>query len=229
MTDPEPTLLLTRPEPQSRSFLELCEARAGRSLSAVISPVLRIEATGALPDLDRFDVVIVTSANAVRCLAGGPGLTGRRVVTVGARTAEAARAAGADATMLGEDADSFVAAAGQIGGRAILCRGVHAQGDIAARLASQDVMVEESIVYDQVAQSLSPEAEALLAGRLPVLIPLFSPRSADILGRQAKIDAPVTVIAMSENVAARWPGPGRVAVADAPTAEAMCDKVIAQF
>lgn len=229
MTDTEPTLLLTRPEPQSRAFLEQCEGRAGRTLPSVISPVLRIEPTGVSLDLDRFDTVIFTSANAARCLAQNVDLSGRRTVTVGARTAEEARKLGAHATSLGEDANSFVEAAGKIEGRVVLCRGVHARGDIAKRLAERGVLVEEAVIYDQIEQSLSPSAKSLLRGGAPVLVPLFSPRSAAILAKQAEAKAPLVVIAMSRNVAAEWRGPGRVLVAVSPTSDSMCDMVIEQF
>lgn len=229
MTHPEPTLLLTRPEPQSRDFLEMCQMRAGRALPAVISPILRIEPTGAVPELDRFDTIILTSANAVTCLADRADLTGRTVVTVGARTAEAARDAGAVATMLGQDASELIAAAYRIEGRAVFCRGAHSRGEIARHLRDRGVTVEEVVIYDQVEQPLSSAAKALFKGKRPIIVPLFSPRSASILANQAEIDAPLTLVAMSNNVAAAWSGPGRILVAASPTADGMCDVVIAEF
>jgi uroporphyrinogen-III synthase len=222
MTDPQPTLLLTRPEPQSRAFLEQCEALAGRPLAAVISPILRIEATGVIPDLDRFATIIFTSGNGVRCLAERAGLRGRNVRTVGTRTAQLARSFGAKAVALGDDVDAFIRAAAKVESPALLCRGTHVRGDLAKQLRNLGVEVEEAVIYHQFEQPLSADAKRLLAGKSPVLVPVFSPRSAGLLAQQCPITAPVTVLAISANAADAWTGPGKVMIAEAPTADSMC-------
>ena len=229
MSDAEPTLLLTRPEPQSRGFLNQCEAAAGRRLPAVITPLMEIVPTGVVPELDRFETILFTSGNGIRCLRDVARLTKRSVCTVGERTAELARSLGADAVSIGEDVESFLANADQIAGPALLCRGEHSRGEVASRLAERGVEVEEAVIYDQVAQPLSTAGIRLLAGEGPVIAPIFSPRTAVLLGRHAVITAPLTVVAMSRNVAEAWAGPGTVQVAERPTSAAMCARTLAQF
>jgi uroporphyrinogen-III synthase len=226
MTDPEPTLLLTRPEPQSKAFLSQCETVAGRRLPAVISPVMKIELADDLPDLDRYVTIVFTSGNGVRSALSQGSLAGRTVFTVGEKTAELARAAGAEAEALGEDVDAFVAAARRVKGPALLCRGVHSRGDLAGRLSETRLRIDEVLLYDQVACPLSTAAQQLLAGSGPVVAPVFSPRTARLLGGHGVIAAPLTIVAMSEAVAESWEGPGLVRVAAEPTSEAMCALVL---
>ena len=218
----EATLLLTRPEAQSQEFLALCEALAGRRLPCVVSPVLEIVDLGEVPDLTLFRTVIVTSGNAVRRL--GRTLAGRVVVTVGERTAALARDQGADARCLGPDVDAFLENIDGVEGPAVHVRGVHTRGDLAGRAAAKGLTVEEAVIYDQVARPLSRAAEALLQGNSPVVVPLFSPRSAGLLSA-TPIGAPIFVIAISPATRVAWTGPGRVTVAETPTAEAVCRAV----
>lgn len=226
MTDQEPTLLLTRPEPLSRAFLNQCEAVAGRRLSAVVSPIMRIETLGGLPDLDRYATVVFTSGNGVRSAMAESSLSGRTVLTVGEKTADIARKAGADAATLGEDADAFVARGREVSDPALLCRGVHSRGDLAGRLRAIGISVDEAILYDQVACPLSRAAQTLLAGPDAVVAPVFSPRSAQLLSGFGVIEAPVKIVAMSPAVADAWGGSGDVIIAERPDSAAMCAAVM---
>lgn len=226
MDDLQATLLLTRPQPQSRAFVQECAAALGRSVPAVISPLIRVEPCGVMPGLARFSAVIVTSGNAVRTL--GDALRGRQVFAVGEATATLARDLGADASVLGENVDQFVENAAQISGPVIFCRGVHSRGDLANRLRTMGKSVEEAVVYDQVACPLSPAANALLTGSMPVIAPVFSPRTAGLLAG-VRITAPLTIIAISDVTAEAWTGPGTIRIADAPTATAMAQAVTESF
>lgn len=229
MTELQPTLLLTRPEPQSRAFLRECETRLGRRLPVVISPLMNIQPTDEVPELDRYATVIFTSSNGVRSVMAIANLTGRSVITVGEKTAELARQAGAEAEALGEDVESLLERASQIRGPALFCRGVHSRGDLAARLRECGVATDEAEVYDQVSQPLSAAARSLLDGSAPVVAPVFSPRSARLLSAQGVITAPLTVIAMSPAVASAWTGRGRIVTSDRPTSASMCAAVTGLF
>lgn len=230
MTDEaSPTLLLTRPGPQSAEFLALCERAGGRRLPAVISPILRIVAEGDLPDLDAYATVIVTSGNAVGRLDEAGLLAGRRVAAVGERTAALARAAGAEATCLGETVEAFLACGSRISAPAVHCRGVHSRGALANRLTEAGTPCDEAVVYDQVPEPLSPAARRLLSGAAPVVLPLFSPRSARLLAGAGGLSAPLRVLAISAATAEAWTGPGIVEVAPEPTADAMCSMTIDAF
>ena len=229
MTDPEPTLLLTRPEDQSRAFLADCEARAGRQLPAVISPLMRIVPTGLVPVLDAYETVVLTSGNGVRCLSELASLRGRAVRTVGEKTAELARAAGAEARALGEDVEAFLESGEPIKGPAIFCRGAHSRGDLAGRLRERGLEVDETVIYDQQALPLTSAARKLLAGRAPVVAPVFSPRTAALLSGHGEISAPLTLIAMSPAVADALVQGANTEVVPHPTSEAMQAAVLAHF
>lgn len=218
MDDAPPTLLLTRPKPQSEQFLVACEALLDRRVSAVISPLLRIEPLGDVPDLSAYGTIIVTSGNGVERL--GSHLMGRYVVTVGEKTAHLARQHGAEAVALGENIAAFLQNSDQIRGTALLCRGVHSRGDIAQTLSGRSISVEEAILYDQVGQSLNSAALRLLSGQARILAPVFSPRTAKLLSAHS-ITAPLTVLAISDATREAWSGSGEVQVAAHPDAESM--------
>lgn len=222
MDDAEPTLLLTRPAAQSAEFLALCESALGRKIACVISPVMRIVDVGPIPDVSGHATLVFTSSNAVRRLGEAAVLAGRRAVTVGEATAALARDYGAEAVALGSTAEELCAAADRIVPPALLLRGRHARGDIAARLVRAGVPTDEVIVYDQAGEPLTSEAASLLGGQRRVIAPVFSPRSAELLSASASITAPVIVIAMSPNVAEAWKGPGEIRIAQNPGADAMC-------
>lgn len=202
--DPRPPLLLTRPLDDSRRFA----ARMG-GWPAVISPILAIVPVahdGAA--LARAAGLVFTSAHAVG--AAGPG-RGRPAICVGGRTATVARASGfavkqgdgTAASLLPLIAASPVAL-------------IHPQG----RHVAHPLPVPGIIVYDQQPRPLTTAAQALLAGDAPVIVPVFSPRSAGLLAAQAaQARAPLWLVAISPAAAAAWDGPqDRLVVADRPSA-----------
>ncbi len=223
MDDPGPTLLLTRPEAQSADFLAGCEQRLGKRIPAVISPVMDIVPVGDPPDLDGFSTIIVTSGNAVRRLGGA--LEGRRVLTVGESTAALARGFGARAKALGETAEAFLEGIDEVAPPAVACRGRHARRNLAAWLSAQGAATVDMVLYDQTPRPLSRAARTLLDGSAPVVAPVFSPRSAELLSRHPAA-APVTVLAISEAARASWRGDAEFRVARRPTADSMCELVV---
>lgn len=220
-----PALLLTRPRAESEACLDQLRARVtvGR---VVVSPVLQIVATGMRPDMSDVTAVILTSSNAVR-LHDGP--TGQKAFCVGRMTTETAQAAGFDAEFCGENADALVAhlLKTRPAGRLLHLRGAHARGDIVARLTDAGLRASDVVIYDQQAQPLSCEAQALLTGADPVILPLFSPRSADILAATGVPRAPVYVVAISAAVAdhAAALRPRGMQIAKNPDRAAVCKLV----
>ncbi len=226
MNDTSATLLLTRPEPQSRAFLAECEIAMQRRLPVVISPLLRIEPLGEVPDLEPFDTIILTSGNGVARL--GSALAGRHVVTVGEKTAALARESGAAAVALGENVEAFLEQASKIKDRVLFCRGVHSRGDLAEKLTGFGVRVEEAVLYHQAAVPLSNAACLLLEGAAPVIAPVFSPRTAKLLSAN-QISAPITVLAISAATAQAWTAGGQIRTANAPDSASMQELVAQSF
>ncbi|WP_374302651.1 uroporphyrinogen-III synthase [Paracoccus sp. (in: a-proteobacteria)] len=207
MSSATPALLLTRPLADSRRFAAMLP-----DWRAVLSPILRIVAV----DHDGRQLrdapgLVFTSAHAVG--SAGPG-RGRLALCVGGHTARVARAAGFDVREgngFAEGLLPMIEAAG--------VPLVHPHGRHLARV----LPVPGVVVYDQQAVPLTLEAQALLAGGAPVVLPLFSPRSARLVADAAHgARAPLWLVAISDAAMAAWHGPaaGR-RVADSPDAAAM--------
>ncbi len=201
MPQPPPVLLLTRPHPASERFAEQLRA-GGAVFRLIISPLLSIEVTGPLPETTGIRGVIFTSANGVmawQTLGGGTDLP---VYTVGTATARAAAAAGMSAACMGGDVDA-------LGRRLLACKppapllhahGAHVRGELARRLSNGGLPCATAVIYDQPAVPLSDVARAALAGDAPVVVPVFSPRTGELLVNEGA-KAPLLVAAMSEAVA----------------------------
>lgn len=220
-------LLLTRPEAASRRFLAVCEAALGRQIPTVVSPVMTIRPVEVR--LRRPPAtLILTSENGAR-RAGELDLAGRPAWCVGPRTAEAARAGGLVAVEAGPDAEALLAAllAARPGGPLLHLRGEHARGGLAARLRAAGLEACESVAYRQVALEPTEAARRALDGARPLLVPLFSPRSAALFVAWAP-QAPLHVVAMSEAVAeaARPLGPASLRLARTSDGNAMVQAVL---
>lgn len=206
-SDLRPTLLLTRPEPDSRRFAALLP-----EFSVVISPILRI--VPAPHDAARVQSapgLVFTSAHAVTFAGRGEG---RLALCVGGRTASVARDAGFSVREGGGTAESLMPLIAAAEVPLLHPRGRH---------VAQELPVESVIIYDQIACPLSDDAQHLLAGAAPVILPLFSPRSARLLSAaMGRARAPLWIAAISRAARAGWTAQViREAMAGAPTAEAV--------
>ena len=84
-------------------------------------------------------------------------------------------------------------------------------------------MVDEAIVYDQLDCPLTPAAVALLGAANPVIVPIFSARSAKLFLDECPEDATIHVVAISQSVADLVPLAHRTGLtfASAPNASSM--------
>jgi len=220
------SILITRPEPAASDFAAQLRARLGPKVPVAVSPAMRIEpVAGTLPDFSGAGTLVLTSVHAAAALAELPAACRPICYCVGAATAAAARAAGFAAVDGGGDAKSLLTRllADRPPGPVHYLRGEHVAADLVAELAAAGYETVETVVYRQRPQPLSTEAETLLSGGAPVIVPLFSPRSAALFFEAAPAGAPLYVAAISRSAADRVP-PDRAArliVAAAPTAGAM--------
>lgn len=229
MPDPLPILLMTRPEPESRKFIADLRARGTGGFRPVISPLIGIRYTNQLPDLSDHAAVILTSRHSVAALlAGGADCSGP-AFTVGKATAAAARAAGFDVQTADGDAEDLfdLIAQSDVRGPLLHLRGTHSRGNLASRLTQTGIMTREAVIYDQPELPLSSEAKHALDGKLPVVAPVFSPRTAALLATHLG-QAPLSVAAMSESVAKAMSSRhiNAVRIAVRPDAEAMLSVTI---
>ena len=222
-----PTILLTRPAPASRRFAQRLQD-AGVAVPIVTSPLMRIDPlTVSLPEGLRG--VLFTSKNGVAAVEGRD----LPAWCVGDATAEAAAQAGWRAVSAGGDAEALYRRllADAPKGPLLHLRGEHARGDLAQRLSAAGVETSETVVYRQVTEPLGPEAWQVLSGDSPVLVPLFSPRSAETFLAEGPFRAPVEGIAISAAVAdiLAKAGVARIDVAAEPTADAMFRAILARL
>ena len=229
-TDPggqRPVLLLTRPEPQSQRFAAQFRQRFGADWPIVISPLMALVATAPVPDLAPFAGLILSSESAVAMLAGSGQKVTMPCYCVGARTADAARALGATVVAVGQDAAELAGMMTLLAplGRMVHLCGTHVAGDLANRLSSAGIETVSLAIYDQIAKPMTAQALSLLAGTRPLLVPLFSARSAQLFQDQTRNSrAPLWVVAFSPAVSGAVTRPvARHRVAVRPDGAAMLD------
>ena len=224
-------VLLTRAEAQSRAFATALTDRFADRLRPVIAPLMAPEHLRPALPAGTFAGVIFTSAQGVEAAVRLGVPLPRQAWCVGTQTAAKARAAGFEAHAAGGDAAALVAAI--IGkpptGRLLHLRGEDSRGEVAERLVSAGIETESVVVYRQAAQPLAPDAVALLQAEGPVIVPVFSPRSAALLhaALPADLRADLSLVAMSDAVAealAKVPHLA-LAVAKRPDADAMLEAV----
>jgi uroporphyrinogen-III synthase len=178
-------VLVTRPRPQSAP---LCHRLALAGAQAICFPTLEIEPLGdtrmrveALGPLERFDLLIFVSANAVR--HGAPLLEQRRdlkLAAIGPSTARALNQAGyriGVQPQSGYDSESLLAhpeLRRSAGKRVLIVKGVGGRAHLRAELERRGAEVREADVYRRVrarptAADLATLEAALTAGRVHVV------------------------------------------------------------
>jgi uroporphyrinogen-III synthase len=173
--------------------------------------------------------VVFTSETAVRAAVRLIPLAARgQAHCVGPRTAAVARRAGFAAQAHGGDGAALTAALAHPGPPLIHLRGKDSRGDIAARLTQAGRDAAEVVVYRQEARPLPPRADAAMAGPGPVLVALFSPRSARLFVEAVPIPSDaVTIAALSPAVAAELGPSVCVRIASRPDGTAMAGLIAA--
>lgn len=227
-------LLLTRPEPQAANFARDVGARFGAQVRIIMTPLLAPRFYAPVLPTGPFAGLVLTSQTAVeaylRLGASTQGLP-RDVFCVGSRTADAARAAQLRPVAIAPDAASLAALikAQPPQGALLHLRGRETRGNIIQSLIFAGIETVDAVIYAQDPQDLTCEAQAVLQDLKPVLVPLFSPRTASIfVGELARIGgiAPLFVAAMSGDVILEL-GPVATQINEAvrPDAAAMLDCV----
>jgi len=221
-------LLVTRPEPDATRTAETLRARGYQVLVAPLLATLTITAdfTGS------YDGVLMTSANAARALSAHPRageLVELPCLTVGNRTAEAARSGGFRQVQsangsLDELAD-LVTATFDRSARLLYLAGDDRAGDLAGDLTKRGITVETAVIYRAVAaEKLPPHlTQALREGTLDAALH-YSRRSVATLltfaGQAGSVNVLTTLThyCLSEDVAAplREVAASRIAVAARP-------------
>ncbi|MDU8910020.1 uroporphyrinogen-III synthase [Aestuariicoccus sp. MJ-SS9] len=229
MARPDPILLMTRPQAASETFVQALRDAGVTGFRAVVSPLMAARTNGRLPDMDGFGGLIFTSANGVHSYGVLGGRTDLPAFCVGQATARVAEEIGLTAVSADGDADALVDMILQRRpkGRLLHVRGAHSRGAVADRLRASGLDAQEVIAYDQPLLPLTDDARAALDGAAPVVVPLFSPRTAQHLSAQNLGKAPIYVAAISQTVADAVPAAyvTMLETAAAPNANAMREAV----
>ena len=204
------SILLIRPDAQALAFADAFRGRFGCGVRPIFSPIMEIVFSGALPTLSADDVLIFTSPNGVQAYVHQMSvhdLGNRRCYVVGQSTAKTARAAGMQVLVLGMNtADLTQQILGQVSIPPLLhIRGEHIAGSLASDMRAAGAVIREAILYQQVATPLTDEALKHLQGEIPLIIPLFSPRSTRLFFSQGSFQAPLLVASLSQEIAAEVP------------------------
>lgn len=223
-----PTIVLTRPKAQSAGIAAALEAAWDGPLNIIQSPLIEIVPMDFDPGDP--DALIFTSVNGVAAAKAHAHLRRLTAWCVGTKTAQAAQAAGFDPVVGPGDAQGLIAdiIAAKPTGMLAHIRGKYTRGAVCTKLNAAGLTCTEVIGYDQREQSLTAEAKSALNDKVPVLFPLFSPRTATILGAQAPFRSSIQIVALSDAVkeAAAEVGADQIVVADTMTAEAMKKAVL---
>jgi len=232
-------VLVTRPEPDGERTAQKLRARG---CDVLLGPVLRIR---HLEDADLgagpWDAVAMTSANAAHALERHSRrleVTRLPALTVGRRTAEAARAVGftnmASANGNEQALAHLIGAHIARGNILLYLAGEDRAGDLATAVAPHGVRVETVVVYRAVAADRLPEpaAAAVRAGevngvlhfsRRSAVIYLDCARAAGVLDSALKPFHYCLSNAVAEPLVAA--GASRVMVAQSPEENALLDLV----
>ena len=211
-----PLVLLTRPRAAAERFAaELWAVRP--ELDVLISPIMKI--VGVTPEaLPEAEVLVFTSVHGVEGYVAAGGKRSE-AYCVGPATSARAEEAGFSVIAAEKDAATLKPLLAKETRRLLHARGAHVAADL-TKAAPNAVSV---VVYDQPLAGLSDEAKAALAAERPVIVPLFSPRSAAAFAAEANGASALSAVFISE--AARLAAGDmpylKCAVADMPDAEGM--------
>ena len=230
----QPVVLLTRAALQSGRFGESLNARV-KGARVLFSPLMAPKFVWpAVPDRP-WQALIFTSETGAG-MAGAMKEAGvarfpNPAFCVGSRTAQVAKVAGFVPLSASADAEEILALIlSQPRTPLLHLRGRETRGDLARRLSASGVETYDAIIYVQEAQPLTPAAVSLLQGLNPVVIPLFSPRSAEILKAECLrigAKAPLSIIALSAAVGEAAAGLSpNILIAAAPNGESMLEAVV---
>ncbi|OYW52062.1 MAG: hypothetical protein B7Z10_00425 [Rhodobacterales bacterium 32-66-7] len=224
-------LLVTRPLEHAEGFGRTVEDRFGSRIAVVQSPLMRTD----FPPIDLpkgpHAAVIFTSIIGVAAVASLAHTLPKRAICVGKATAARARVAGFDAVSADGASEEVIGylVSQNAGGKLLHLRGAVVRGDLAGRLTSQGIPTDEAVVYRQFDLPLSEAAQGVLRQKGPVIVPLFSPRSARLFQAQLPqtISADLHLVVISEAAAMASAGvPARqIHVAARPDGESLLDAV----
>lgn len=227
-----PKIILTRPEKEARDFSNRILSQLPE-VKIIISPLITIEYTKPKVDLNAFDGIIFTSSNGIEAIKKLSIPHNMPCFAVGPKTAQQAAQLGFLASQGPGNADDLITLilSRPSVGRLLHISGEHTRGNISTRLTGLGQICEHIVAYKQETLSLTTEAMDAFKGGKPIILPLFSPRTAQLLITQSVPLEQSHMIALSEAVAELFNDfkLSSLTVAEAPTAESILDDLLRVF
>lgn len=229
--DHDPKIILTRPEPGLTKF-------SGQLAQEIPSANVYCEALQVIDfipyqgDLTRYSGFVFTSSNGVRA-AKRWNLPSRLGFGVGKVTTELARSYCDPVFDGGSDVEALIALIESMTpeGPLLHIRGRVSIGNLATRLSEIGIETHEAIGYEQNVCTPSDVLIQLLQGGKPMILPLFSPKSAEILKTLSTNREHWHVIAMSQAVAEIFDANDvlKLEIAQKPNGAAMLNCVVSAW
>lgn len=237
-------VLVTRPTEDAKALVDALEARGHRALVEPLLTIKPVTKPEQVPDLDRVQALLFTSANGLRAFAARSGDRNLPVYTVGDASAAAARSAGFQhVESAGGDLGDLVRLVTERldPARGILYHGTTDKraGDLKGGLEAAGFEFRRALLYRaRAAKALTKGLRGALAEGALDAVTFFSPRSAETfvsLARRADLGAACArlhAVCLSAAVAAKlgelsW---SRVWIAERPDQEALLaclDQIVA--
>ena len=227
-----PEIVLTRPEKEARDFSNRILSRLPE-VKIIISPLITIKFTKPKVDLTAFEGIIFTSSNGVEAVKNLSIPQNMPCFAVGPKTAQKASELGFLASQGPGNSDDLITLilSRPSFGRLLHISGEHTRGNISKQLTQAGHSCERIVAYKQETLSLTTEAlDAFKRGK-PLILPLFSPRTAQLLITQNVPLEQSYMIALSEAVAEPFKGfnVSSLTVAKAPNSDSMLNDLTRTF
>ena len=224
-----PEIILTRPKEGARKFHALIQEKLPEA-KVIISPLITIDFLPKSIDFTKFDTFIFTSINGVQAIENQRIPHGTLCFAVGAKTAHAAGKIGFKALYSDGNSEDLISIilSHPRRGKFLHIRGKYTRGDVSRKLSEHGLPCEEIVAYHQKSQALTHEAQSSMKGGKPLIFPLFSPRTAQLLMENILPMERCHIIAMSENIseAFKKTGCGKITTSKSPSAKSMLEEVI---
>ena len=231
-SDTMPEIIITRPKKEAHVFNDHILSRLP-GVKIIISPLITIKFTNLNVDLTSFDGIIFTSSNGIEAIENLSVPQNMPCFAVGPKTAKRASGLGfltSHGQGNADDLISLILSRSSVG-RLLHISGEHTRGNISTQLTQAGHSCERIVAYKQEPLSLTNEALDAFEGGKPLILPLFSPRTAQLLITQSVPFEHSHMIALSNAVAKPFRGCNlsSLTVAKAPNSESMLNELVKTF
>lgn len=198
-----PIVLITRPEPQATRFAAEIRQHFGACIETVISPLMGPRILPVSAPETKYGSVVYTSETGVLASAHMAENLPKTAYCVGERTAKVARDRGFDAVSAKGDVDDLfqLLQTNPDAAPFLLLQGKDTRGNLVERLRGCGMIADQLIVYEQRPIPLSDAAIAVLGTEGHVVLPVFSPKTAELLVAamgHIRVSAKISFVAISK-------------------------------